>query len=215
MSKFSYLMLITVSALMLVSGCQAPFTDRLGAQQGQDPVTDISYKGPSHKIQKSSPNALHNGQFGYVHYKRDPDAKQSVQHHDIPKIDPAELADIITRLSLSLPDIHDVGTLVTDHDVLIGYKTSHKNRLQSAQQVKMSAQAVVPSYYHIYISDAPTAIDDIARYRNLSVHTPRVQKSIDFMIEEMEQSPQGYPPKEDKGTKEGQTGNMNGTSQMK
>ena len=203
------------AVLFLMSGCQAPFTDRLGEQQGQDPVTDISYKGPSHTTQKSSPNALHNGQFGYVHYKRDPDAKQSVQHHDIPKIDPTELADIITRLTLSLPDIHDVGTLVTDHDILIGYRTSHKDRKQSAAQVKMSAQAIVPSFYHIFISDAPTAIDDIARYRNLSVHTPRVQKSIDFMIEQMKQSPQGYPPKEDQKTKEDQGNAMKGTSAKK
>ncbi len=207
--------IITAAAILLTAGCQAPFTDRQGAQQGQDPVTDISYKGPSHKTQKSSPNALHNGQFGYVHYKRDPDAKQSVQHHDIPKIDPTELADIITRLSVSLPDIYDVGTLATDHNILIGYKTVNKNRIQSAQQVKMSAQAVVPSYYHIYISDDPSAISDIARYRNLSVHTPRIQKSIDFMIKQMKQSPQGYPPKEDSGMKKNQAGTMNGTPQMK
>lgn len=191
----SFLQRLTISLIIMVllTGCKAPFTEHRSAQQGQDPVSDISYKGPSHHVKHSSPNALYSGQFGYVHYKRHPNATQSVQHHDIPKIDPNELADMITRLAVSLHDIYEAGTLVTDHDILIGYRTTQKNRQQAASQVKMAAQAVVPVYYHIYVSDAPNAISDIARYKNSTVHTPRVQKSIDFMIRQMEKSPQGGP----------------------
>lgn len=193
--------IMPVIIMLFITGCKAPFTEHRSAQQGQDPVTDISYKGPPHTTQKSSPDALYSGQFGYVHYKRQPTARQSVQHHDIPKIDPKELADIITRITVSLPDIYDVGTLVTDHDILIGYKTVQKDRQHAASQVKMSAQAMVPVYYHIYVSDEPNAISDIARYKNLTVHTPRVQASIDFMITQMKKSPQGGPAAMPKGGK--------------
>ncbi|TCP19134.1 sporulation lipoprotein YhcN/YlaJ [Scopulibacillus darangshiensis] len=174
-----------------ITGCKAPFSDEPTREKSQDPIEDITYSGPPHTTQKLSKDNLDIGSFGYVHYKRKQGAGNAVQQHDIPKIDNRELADIISRLELSLPNIYEVGTLVTDQYVLIGYQSDLKDKKQAASQVKMTALSVVPNYYKVYISDAFDAIERISRYKDLTVQTPRVHKSLQHMINEMKKSPQG------------------------
>lgn len=183
--------LMTVLAL---SGCGLDTRNNhhsSGLNRMPDPTQDVTYKGPSKNIQKNSESDARIGAFGFMHYSRKPGREYALSVDHLPKTDYQALADIITRLELSLPDIYDVGTLVTDQYVLIAYKTSNNNRQEAAQQVKRTALSVVPNYYKVYISDLPFAQQDIANYKDLSANTPRVHQWLEHVINRMKEAPQG------------------------
>ncbi|WEG13773.1 YhcN/YlaJ family sporulation lipoprotein [Pullulanibacillus sp. KACC 23026] len=152
-----------------LSGCGlSTHNNHLAVDSGrmQDPTTDVTYSGPSPVIQTHEAEDLEKGAFGYIHYSRKPGSENALSSKHIPKTDYQALADIVTRLTLTLPTIYDVGTLVTDQYILIGYKTDNPNREEAAGQVRATARAAVPTYYKIYISDAHNAAADIARYKD-------------------------------------------------
>lgn len=177
--------------LLSLSGCQNQQDNQSSPLKQQDPVQNISYSGGPNTTQKSSNQDLENGGFGYVHYQRDPDSNPRNIADKVPKIDPQELSDVITRLELTMPDVYDVATLTTDRHILIGYKTKSHDRNKVASQVKQTAYSVTPRYYDIYISDKSTAINEISQYQHLSVQTPRVHDWLQSLIKEMKKSPQG------------------------
>ncbi|WP_108670657.1 YhcN/YlaJ family sporulation lipoprotein [Peribacillus acanthi] len=123
-----------------------------------------------------------------------------------PGLDREQLADVITRLSLQLPNIDDVSTLVTDEEVLVVYDTHSKDRIESADQVKKTAISVVPRYYHVYVSDNTNLSQYIENYSTLETDSPNVQSMIDKTIQEMKKSPQGR----DVGSYEDENGVMQG-----
>lgn len=190
MKRLLLVPMLLIFALTITS-CKAPFSDDNAHQKSQQPITDITYTGPPDKTQKHSKSNLDNGAFGYIHYQRKAGTNNALTHDHIPKIDNKELADVITRLELSLPNIYDVGTLATDEYILIGYQTDLNDKKLAASQVKSTAIATVPNYYKVYISDASDAIERISRFKDLSVQTPSVHLSIENMVKEMKKSPQG------------------------
>lgn len=128
------------------------------------------------------------GRFGFVRVHEGPDGKTPGRQ---PNLDYEDLADKISRLAVNLPDVHDVATLVTSRDVLIGYRTDSSNRKLTAHQVKNTAMAVVPRFYHIYLTDDPNMIKNIARFRDLPPNSD-VQEMLGATIDEMKkESPQG------------------------
>ena len=191
----SFLYILCLAGLFTFTGCAGIDTqnnrDDKGLSRMQDPVQDITYNGPSKNIQTHSEDDVNRGEFGHTHYSRKPGKDYALDAAHLPKTDYQALSDIITRLELTLPDIYDVGTLVTDQYVLIAYKTSSSNRELAAQQVKRTALSVVPNYYKVYISDEPFAQTDIANFKDLDVSTPRVHQWIVNLISQMKKSPQG------------------------
>ena len=184
-----------VAILLFLSGCAGldhkENQDDQGLSRMQDPVRDVTYNGPPKNIQNNSPSENARGEFGHTHYSRKPGRDHALDVQHIPKTDYQALSDIITRVELSLPDIYDVGTLVTDQYVLIAYKTTNDNRVEAAEQVKRTALSVVPNYYKVYVSDERFAQTDIANFKNLDVSTPRVHQWLENLIKQMKQSPQG------------------------
>lgn len=186
----------TCCLMLIASGCGIDTHNNhqsQGLNRMQDPTQEVTYKGPSKNIQQHSNFDAARGSFGHTHYTRKPGRAYALDPKHIPKVDYQALSDIITRLELTLPEIYDVGTLVTDEYVLIGYKTSNDNRNEAAQQVKRTAISVVPNYYKIYISDQPYAQTEIANFKDLTVSTPRVHQWLDHLINRMKEAPQGTP----------------------
>jgi hypothetical protein len=191
---FNWRSLLGFALCLSLSGCGLSPTNNhhsSGLNRMQDPTTDVTYRGPAKPIQTHAPDKVEKGAFGYVHYTRKPGATNALDAKHIPKVDYQALADLTTRLELTLPTIYDVGTLVTDQYVLIGYKTDNSNRQEAAQQVKATALAVVPNYYKVYISDEPNISKEIARFKNFSSSAPDVHRWLPSMISQMKKSPQG------------------------
>ena len=155
------------------------------------------------------------GDFGYMRHMSGDKVKTG---NAVPYLNRQKLADMISDMVLQLPDIKDVGTLVTDEEVLIGYKTTNKDRNAAADQVKMTAFSVVPRYYHVYVTDEKGMINKIEQYQALNNDTEDIEGIIDRLIQEMKKAPQGkkwnYGENEN-GEMNGETNPMRGEMEGK
>lgn len=151
------------------------------------------------------------GNFGYVREQASPVKNSQRYNENIAAVDYDEVANVLSKMLVQLPNIEDVATLVTDEEVLIAYKTNSENRNEVANQVSKSALSFVPRFYHVYVSDNPRMIADIERFRMLNVSSPNVDQILENTIEEMRKSPQGTDLSKDEngnGEGRGHTENM-------
>ncbi|WP_347548965.1 YhcN/YlaJ family sporulation lipoprotein [Pseudalkalibacillus hwajinpoensis] len=132
------------------------------------------------------------GSYGFVRHSRNTNNSNSQkQPENIAYLDRDQLADMISSMAIVLPNVNDVAALVTDEEVLIGYKSTTKDRDATADQVKKTALSVIPRYYHVYVSDEDGMISEIERYENGSTANGEMDKSIDQTIAKMKKAPQG------------------------
>jgi Sporulation lipoprotein YhcN/YlaJ (Spore_YhcN_YlaJ) len=129
--------------------------------------------------------------FGYVRHQRSPIAGEQMSNNHYTAIDREKLADAISTNVIALPNVQDAATLVTDEEVLIIYETDSTNLHLTADQVKKSAMAFVPRWYHVYVSDNPHLRDLANSYAQLDSDSRNAGNGINKLIKEMLKSPQG------------------------
>lgn len=192
MIKKQLIPIYVVGALFL-TGCQyTAQNDELYQENGNTiNVADRSelYNEDGIKNGTDDPNNA----FGYVRHQKSPILGEEKLSTRTPSIDREQIADIISSLSVQLPNVNDVATLVTDDEVLVGYKTNSKDRFQTADQVKRTAISVVPRYYHVYVTDNPNMMKQLEAYSRMDTNALRTDRSLDAVIKEMLKSPQGRP----------------------
>lgn len=144
-------------------------------------------------------NARERGKnFGYVrHTKSLTTDRNSPQNKSI-YINREQVADMISRLVLTLPDVEDCATLVTDEEVLVVYVANTPNRSETINQVKQIAMSAVPRYYHVYVTDDENLRKDIENFANLTSDSTDIHKALERTIRLMiEATPQGKTTNED------------------
>ncbi|GGB46265.1 YhcN/YlaJ family sporulation lipoprotein [Fictibacillus barbaricus] len=176
MKKLGILLMISI----MLSGCGGDDQKKMG-QEYKFSKTNV-------KDENRIGDNTNYGDFGYMRHMSGDKVKSG---NGVPYLNRQKLADMISDMVLQLPNIKDVGTLVTDEEVLIGYKTTNKDRNAAADQVKMTAFAVVPRYYHVYVSDEKGMIDKIEQYQSLNNDTEEIEGIMDRLIQEMKKAPQG------------------------
>jgi Sporulation lipoprotein YhcN/YlaJ (Spore_YhcN_YlaJ) len=192
---------------IVLSGCGGDDQKKMGQEYkfSRTNVKDENWIG----------NNKNYGDFGYMRHMSGDKVKTG---NAVPYLNRQKLADMISDMVLQLPDIKDVGTLVTDEEVLIGYKTTNKDRNAAADQVKMTAFSVVPRYYHVYVTDEKGMINKIEQYQALNNDTEDIEGIIDRLIQEMKKAPQGkkwnYGENEN-GEMNGETNPMRGEMEGK
>ncbi|MDQ7861728.1 YhcN/YlaJ family sporulation lipoprotein [Peribacillus frigoritolerans] len=108
-------------------------------------------------------------------------------------IDREQLSDVISKLSVQIPNVNDAATLVTDEEVLVVYDTNNKDRTETADQVKRTAMSVVPRYYHVYVSDDyQNLAQDVENFATVKSGSRGIDYTIEQTIKRMLKSPQGY-----------------------
>jgi hypothetical protein len=153
--------------------------------------------GEEEDIYKEVENSEHarGEQFGYVRHQKSPIAGRTISTEDMYTIDREQVADYISRMSVTLPKVQDASTLVTDEEVLIAYKTDAKDkdlRFEVADQVKKSGLSVVPRWYHVYVTDDPNLMQNVENLASMDTDMANVNTAIDDTINQMLQaSPQG------------------------
>jgi Sporulation lipoprotein YhcN/YlaJ (Spore_YhcN_YlaJ) len=192
---------------IVLSGCGGDDQKKMG-QEYKFSKTNV-------KDENRIGNNKNYGDFGYMRHMSGDKVKTG---NAVPYLNRQKLADMISDMVLQLPDIKDVGTLVTDEEVLIGYKTTNKDRNAAADQVKMTAFSVVPRYYHVYVTDEKGMINKIEQYQALNNDTEDIEGIIDRLIQEMKKAPQGkkwnYGENEN-GEMNGETNPMRGEMEGK
>lgn len=130
--------------------------------------------------------------FGYVRHQKNPVPGDANVYRNTPTMDREKVADLISKICTTIPNVKDVGTLVTDEEVLVAYNTDSKDRMLTADQVKRTAMSVVPRFFHVYVSDNPDMMNQIERFGRLDSDSRNVDQIITSTIQQMIKSPQGY-----------------------
>ncbi|ANX13437.1 hypothetical protein ABE41_015615 [Fictibacillus arsenicus] len=203
MKKLGMLLCLAI----VLSGCGGDDQKKMGQE--------YKFSRTNVKDENRIGNNKNYGDFGYMRHMSGDKVKTG---NAVPYLNRQKLADMISDMVLQLPDIKDVGTLVTDEEVLIGYKTTNKDRNAAADQVKMTAFSVVPRYYHVYVTDEKGMINKIEQYQALNNDTEDIEGIIDRLIQEMKKAPQGkkwnYGENEN-GEMNGETNPMRGEMEGK
>src|SRR5699024_6248144 len=120
-------------------GCSSENNGLNPNKQNQNKTNLSSNVEPGNRQNRTTENDVVNGRFGYVRQQKSPDSDSEARSGNIPSLDLEQLADSISRLSVRLPDVHDAAVLVTNREVLVGYKSDGDNRNKTADQVKNTA----------------------------------------------------------------------------
>ncbi|MBB6453447.1 hypothetical protein HNQ94_001896 [Salirhabdus euzebyi] len=131
-------------------------------------------------------------QYGYVRYNEN-QLDMEREKNFAPKIDREKMANMITKTLLTLDDIEEAATLVTDSHTLVAYTPADGvERERAAEDVKKTTLSFLPRWYHVYISDQSTAYTDLQSLSNNTTTETGTILAIESVIERFtEQSPQG------------------------
>jgi Sporulation lipoprotein YhcN/YlaJ (Spore_YhcN_YlaJ) len=130
--------------------------------------------------------------YGYVRHQKSPLMNDNTANDGYSALDREQVANVISKLSVNLPNVNDVATLVTDQEVLVAYSTDSKDRNMTADQVKRTAMSVVPRYYHVYVTDDRAKMQDVENLAGFDSTSRKARDSVKNVIKEMKKSPQGY-----------------------
>lgn len=180
-----------ISTIVLLSGC-AQMNESTSLYEKSGTTINVRSRNDlynEHGVKNGMDSRLTN--FGYVRHQKSPIPGDTTQYATIPVLNRENVADLISKLCTQLPNVYDVGTLVTDDTVFVVYKTDSTNRFETADQVKKTAISVVPRYYHVYVSDNPRMFQDIERFGRLDANSRNIDQILQQTIKEMLKSPQG------------------------
>lgn len=180
-----------ISVISLFSGC-AQMNESTSLYEKSGTTINVRSRNDlynEHGVRNGMDSRLTN--FGYVRHQKSPIPGDTTQYANIPVLNRENVADLISKLCTQLPNVYDVGTLVTDDTVFVVYKTDSTNRFETADQVKKTAISVVPRYYHVYVSDNPRMFQDIERFGRLDANSQNVDQILQQTINDMLKSPQG------------------------
>lgn len=146
---------------------------------------DLYNEGASRGVRNVSDN------YGFVRHQKSPLMNDNTANNGYTALNREQLANIISKYSVNVPNVNDVATLVTDQEVLIAYDTDTKDRNMTADQVKKTAFSVVPRYYHVYVTDNKTLMRDVENLANLDSNSRNSRHAVTELITQMKKSPQG------------------------
>jgi hypothetical protein len=99
------------------------------------------------------------------------------------------IAEIISDLSVKLPDVTDAASLVTDDEVFVVYRANTTDPKLVADQVYKTALSVVPRYFHVYVSNEPKLISQMEGLKSGKLNGKEYGQTIDMFIREMSKNP--------------------------
>ena len=187
------IMMVGLSSLIALTGCSGNQEQGQGSRADGDRPSNVN--NPAQYYDEDNRNYSNNEKddFGFTRSDNATINGRKVSTDNTEAtVDREQLSDLITRLSLSIPNVQDVSTLVTDEEVLVVYETDTKSRMDTADQVKRTAMSIVPRYYHVYVSDDKTMAQDIENFAQLEPDSEGIDYTINKTIKRMLKSPQGY-----------------------
>lgn len=186
-----YMMITGLCILTALAGCaNTGEKSKSGIYEKSGNTINITDRSDIYNDGKNRNNDK-NADFGYVRHQKSPIAHDSKINNTVPTMDREKVADLISKIVVQMPNVQDAATLVTDKEVLIAYKTDSNDRYQTAEQVKLSAMATVPRFYHVYVSDDPMMIREVERFAPLKSTSRNVNQIMTSTIQRMLKSPQG------------------------
>ncbi|MBS4208527.1 YhcN/YlaJ family sporulation lipoprotein [Bacillus sp. FJAT-50079] len=138
---------------------------------------------------------MNDEQFGFVRQVKTSVTDNKPEAREVQLMNREEVANNISKIAITLPNVVDASVLVTDQEVLVAYEIHNEEeqaRFETADQVKKIALSAVPRWYHIYVTDDPSLRQNIANIASLNTRSTdkdeTVKKTVKLMLE---RSPQG------------------------
>ncbi|WP_226580211.1 YhcN/YlaJ family sporulation lipoprotein [Halobacillus litoralis] len=183
MKKIIKRTLLVASLTLLVTGCQESKEEHAKNMMDGDTLSGNAMDGYN-----TEPK---DGQVGYVRFNKDQLDENAERKREI-KVNREQMADMISRMILRYENFDDVATVVTDNEVLVAYKRADDtDRDLAADMVQKTAYSLVPSFYHVYVSDNPASFGDVQSLSNSTVYDEGYNETINSIIKKMKKSPQG------------------------
>ncbi len=185
--------IIFISGLILLTGCTNPMnqSDQSMTSLNNTNVVKVSNGNNPHDIYTNRASTQSTN-FGYVRHQKKSMENDLNTNENLPTINRKNVAELVSKIATKLPHINDVATLVSDEAILVAYSTDATNRKLASDQVKKTAISVVPSYYHVYVSDNPQMFEKIHRFSERYVTDKGIDRILETTIAEMKKSPQGF-----------------------
>lgn len=180
--------LCTLTAL---SGCQKDTANRDVYEESGNTINvnnkrhELYREGAAKDVRNVSTS------YGFVRHQKSPLMNDNTANDTYSALDREQVANVISKLSVNIPHVNDVATLVTDQEVLVAYDTNSKDRKMTADQVKRTAMSVVPRFYHVYVSDNQALMQDVENLASFDSNNRKARDSVNQVIKQMKKSPQG------------------------
>ncbi|MFD1039645.1 YhcN/YlaJ family sporulation lipoprotein [Virgibacillus byunsanensis] len=180
-----FLLLFITGILLAVTACGD--TDSANDERVADEMDPLQ----DNEQNETQTDPGQNDRLGYVNFSKDELENDNERNHTA-TIDRTQLADMITRIILRSDGFEQVGTLVTDEEVLIAYrKDEETDSEKAAVMARKTAMSVLPRYFKIYVSENDMLMQDIQSLHNSTVDHKNYDNTIKQIIKEMEKTPQG------------------------
>ncbi len=121
--------------------------------------------------------------FGFVRQVKSPLEGETMDNQDIKGMNREQLAYTISKLTVALNHVVDSSVVVTDREVLIAYQTDDEegkqvSKEEIADQVKKTAQSVVPRWFNVYVTDDPTLRQNVENIASMNLRMAEKNKTI-------------------------------------
>jgi hypothetical protein len=147
-------------------------------------------------IYNQNPGTQEDDNFGFVRQIKSPVPGKTIDPLPIKLSNREDTANMISKLTVTLPNVVDSSVLVTDQEILIAYQISDTNetaRFETADQVKKTAMGSVPDWYHVYVTDDPALRQDVKNIASMNAYSANKDKTVRKTVKLMlERSPQGH-----------------------
>ncbi|KGX89638.1 hypothetical protein N781_07700 [Pontibacillus halophilus JSM 076056 = DSM 19796] len=200
MNKRPWFASALLATALIASGCGAEENDEaFDMTNPNESYNKISYgfgdrNNENFSYTSKSGNEYDNNvtnRVGYVRYNKDQVANDESENR-YAVMDREQASDLVSRMLLRTKGFEDVATVVTDAEVLVGYKyEGNQNKNYAADIAKKTAQSVLPRYYEVYVSDTEETFDDLEALSTKNLQQKTYRDDVESVVKKMKKSPQG------------------------
>lgn len=174
MKKQIILSLLTLS---LFAGCQSSNKAEMEREEGSRVL--VSNKNDMYHTENTRLTRV-----GYSSKQ-----KHEVSNKQVGAINREKVAEMITSMTVKLPDVTNAATLVTDDEVFVVYRANTTDPKLVADQVYKAALSIVPRYYKAYVSTDQKLISQIQGLQSGALNDTEYTQSLDMLKREMSKNP--------------------------
>ncbi|MCI0766747.1 YhcN/YlaJ family sporulation lipoprotein [Bacillus sp. TL12] len=176
MKKQIILFLLTLS---LFAGCQTANKAEMEREEGSRVL--VSNKNDMYHTENTNTRLT---RVGYSSKQKD-----EVSNKQVGAINREKVAEMITNMTVQLPDVTNAATLVTDDEVFVVYRPNTSDPALVADQVYKTALSIVPRYYKAYVSTDQKLITQIQGLQSGTLNNKEYEQSLDMLKREMSKNP--------------------------
>ncbi|MDM5157092.1 YhcN/YlaJ family sporulation lipoprotein [Bacillus sp. DX1.1] len=172
-------LVLSLLTLTLFAACQTANKAEMQREEGSRVL--VSNKGDMYHTEQTNTRLT---RVGYSHKQ-----KNEVSNRQVGTINREKVAEMITDMTVKLPDVTNAATLVTDDEVFVVYRAKTTDPALVTDQVYKTALSIVPRYYKAYVSTDQKLISQIQGLQSGTLNDKEYTQSLDMLKREMSKNP--------------------------